>query len=136
MTRRDAGKAAFALLLWLTAVILVSVSELLPSNSAPMLWVGTMQISDKVLHFTAYTVLAFIPCFGFSRRAGIALAALTILLGVALEFTQELVPGRSFEFADMLANSIGVVSGGVLGVLARRIGTARERELAKSKVGA
>jgi hypothetical protein len=135
MIRRDEGKVAVALLLWLTTVAFVITSELLPAHSAPMLWVGAMHVSDKALHFAAYTLLAFIPCFGFAQPTGISLAAVTIVLGVALEFTQELVPGRSFEFADMLANATGVVAGGTVGILARRIGTARGRELVKSKTG-
>ncbi|HEX8984992.1 MAG TPA: VanZ family protein [Bryobacteraceae bacterium] len=135
MTRPDAGKAAIALLLWVTAAALVSTSELLPGDSAAMRWLGMLQISDKLIHFAAYTLLAFIPCFGFRWRTGIALAGLSIVLGVALEFAQRLVPGRSFEVADMLANALGVATGGALGMLVRRAATARGRELAKSKAG-
>jgi glycopeptide antibiotics resistance protein len=121
MMPRNAGKIAIMLVLWLAAVAVVVTGELLPAASAPMLWLGTLQISDKVMHFGAYLLLAFIPCFGFPLRTGISLSALLIALGVALEFAQKLVPGRSCDPLDALANTLGVVLGGVLGVLAGRL---------------
>jgi hypothetical protein len=123
-----AGKIAVTLLVWLAAVTVVSTGELLPGNSAPMLWLGSTEISDKVVHFGAYAMLAFIPCFGFATRTGISLSMVLIALGVALEFTQKLVPGRSFDWMDAAANSLGVLSGGVLGLLAARIRASRRRE--------
>jgi VanZ family protein len=98
----------------LTATV---IGELLPGNSAPMRWVGASHINDKTLHFTAYAVLAFIPVFGAKLRRGVPLAASTILLGVALEFAQRLVPSRSFEVADMVANTLGVSAGMVLALV-------------------
>jgi len=59
-----------------------------------------LHISFKVLHFCAYTSLALTALISVRRRPAAVLAALAmILLGVALEFGQKLVPGRSFEVA-------------------------------------
>ena len=44
-----------------------------------------------------------------------------ILLGVALEFGQKLVPGRGFEVRDMFINGFGVLTGIAIGILGRRI---------------
>jgi VanZ family protein len=72
-------------------------------------------MNDKTEHFIAYLLLAMIPVLGFELGKGILAALSMILLGVALEFIQRLIPGRSFELADMLANTLGVMTGIVLG---------------------
>jgi VanZ family protein len=79
-------------------------------------------VSSKVLHFCAYTWLAVMTLLAFRRRALAVPAALAmILLGVALEFGQQLVPGREFEIRDMFINGAGVLAGIVIGVLSRRL---------------
>lgn len=83
--------------------------ELLPGGSAVLNLVG--RISDKLLHYSSYMLLAFVPMMGFRRRTGIACALAMIPVGVVLEFLQRLVPGRSFEYADMAANTLGVLTG-------------------------
>ena len=62
-----------------------------------------------MIHYWAYTALAGIPMFGFAYLNGILCALSTVLLGIALEFLQRLVPGRSFETADILANTVGAL---------------------------
>ena len=103
--------------LWYAALAATVIGELLPGNSTPMRWVGATHINDKTLHFTAYAVLAFLPAFGWKLRCGVAMAASMILLGVALEFAQRLVPSRSFEVADMIANALGVLAGMALALM-------------------
>lgn len=105
--------------LWLLAMAATIVGELLPGNSAPMRLIAATHINDKTLHFTAYALLAFIPVFGFKLRRGLPLSLSMILLGVALEFAQRLVPSRSFEIADMVANALGVFAGIVLALVAQ-----------------
>lgn len=81
-----------------------------------------MHISFKVLHFCAYTSLALTALISVRRRPAAVLAALAmILLGVALEFGQKLVPGRSCEIRDMFINGAGVLTGIAIGFLSRRI---------------
>ena len=110
-------KAALFQALWYVALAATVVGELLPGNSTAMRWVGSTHINDKTLHFTAYAVLAFIPAFGWRLRCGIPVAASMILLGVALEFAQRLVPFRSFEVGDMIANALGVLAGMALALM-------------------
>lgn len=104
-------------ILWLLSMAATIVGELLPGDSAPMRWIAATHISDKTLHFAAYAMLAFLPVFGFRRRRGIPLALSMILLGIALEFGQRLVPSRSFELADMMANALGVFAGVVVALV-------------------
>jgi VanZ family protein len=84
--------------------------------------VGLLPVSAKVLHFCAYTWLALLALLAIKDRPLAIMAALfTILLGVALEFGQKLVPGREFEIRDMFINGAGVLTGFAIGILGRRI---------------
>src|SRR6185295_5925529 len=83
--------------LWIVSIFLVAIGELLPAASPVMRAVGRLPVSLKVLHFAAYAWLAFLALLAIKRRPIALLAALaSILLGVALEFGQSLVPGRGF----------------------------------------
>jgi VanZ family protein len=68
--------------------------------------------SDLVAHFLLFGILAF-GALGFSRRAGQLgwLALTTSILGIALEFAQNLVPYREFDLLDAVANGVGALAG-------------------------
>ena len=96
-------------LLW-AGVILLGTS--LPSEAVP---IQTSRI-DKILHFTIYTVLAFLLTrqlvVGFRLWQAIVLAvAFSMAFGALDEWHQKLIPGRSTEFADWVADSLGAVIG-------------------------
>jgi len=96
------------LALWWVAVALVVVVELLPAILLPQLPTG----GDKVEHLCGYGALAFAAVQLFERRVlwrvGLGLAA----LGMALEIAQgTLTTTRSFDLADELANTVGVLLG-------------------------
>jgi VanZ family protein len=75
---------------------------------------GRLGIGDKLLHGTAYAILGFLPSL-HERRPTLAATLLgAILLGVLLEFAQRLSPGRTFEIADMAANTCGALCGMLL----------------------
>jgi len=75
---------------------------------------------DKIYHFLAYLWLAAIPFFGFQRlKMALTGACLMIPLGIALEFGQRFVQGRTFAVTDMVANTVGVILGVVLGCYIR-----------------
>jgi VanZ family protein len=72
-------------------------------------------------HLGAYAGLAFLSVLSFERRTGIAVALSMIVLGIAIELCQNLSPGRTPETGDVLVNTVGVITGMVLGsALARR----------------
>jgi VanZ family protein len=67
---------------------------------------------DKLEHVLSYGALMFWFCqLHAAGRAQLALAAAFIALGVGLEFVQGALAYRTFEAADMLANTIGVIAG-------------------------
>ena len=75
---------------------------------------------DKLHHFVAYGTVMFVWIIALSpqtRRQQITLAILFILMGIAVEFIQGIVPYRSFSWADALANTGGVLLGWLVGVL-------------------
>ncbi|MCZ2147344.1 MAG: VanZ family protein [Bryobacterales bacterium] len=106
---------------------MVVTGSLLPSSSSPMRAWSALHIADKLQHFTAYAVLAFLPTLHERRPvfAGIALGI--IAMGVCLEFGQRLSEGRFFEMGDMVANTGGVLTGLILGLPSRNWIFARVR---------
>jgi len=67
---------------------------------------------DKLEHVVTYGALMFWFCqLHAAGRVQIAFAIGFIALGIGLEFVQGALAYRSYEEADMLANSIGVVAG-------------------------
>lgn len=68
--------------------------------------------SDKFGHLLAYGVLMLWFCLLYrSPRLQLAYGCAWIAMGVALEFAQGVTGYRSFEIADMMANSLGVLVG-------------------------
>jgi hypothetical protein len=110
------------LTLWVVLICCVIVGSLLPAKSAVIVATGRLHISLKVLHYCLYTLLALMALGAMRRRSAAVLAALAmILLGVALEFGQKAVPGRSCEIRDMCINGGGVLTGIAIGIASRRI---------------
>lgn len=72
---------------------------------------------DKAMHFFEFAVLAFILSRTFRRvgvepRAAVAFTLiLTLLYGILLELVQDLIPGRTPSFGDVLANLSGAAAG-------------------------
>ena len=63
-------------------------------------------VSDKLLHFGTYSFIAFIPAFGLGFRTAIRCIVATELVGIGLEIVQRIVPDRSFDLYDVLANTM------------------------------
>ncbi len=94
--------------MWIAVVLATAAGELLPDSSPPLKLVGG--INDKVLHFGAYALIAFLAAVLFRRSLALLCAGAAALLGVVLEFVQILVH-RDFEIGDMVANTLGVLAG-------------------------
>jgi VanZ family protein len=80
-----------------------------------------LQINDKVLHFAAYMMLAFLPAMHERRLLVVGAAFGVAALGVALEFGQLFSGWRDFEIGDMIADAIGVCVGLAAGIQMRRM---------------
>lgn len=104
------------LALWPLMIAAVIVLSLLPGSMIPRL-----PLSDKQEHFTAYLGLALIPAAAVKRGGRVLVAVISMAcLGVALEFFQLRVPGRAFEWGDVLANCAGTLAGTLAGLPLRR----------------
>lgn len=93
-------------ILFLPAWAGVFGGELGPSSGEPHIW-------DKALHFIAYFVLSVlgVTALAASKRALWAMLGL-ILMGAMLEVIQGMI-GRDMSALDELANSLGVIAGGL-----------------------
>ncbi len=99
-------------LLW-AGVILIGTS--LPQDAVPLQTAGI----DKILHFTIYTVFAFLLTRQISEdtgpwRAVFGAVLITAAFGAADEWHQRFIPGRSTEFADWMADVSGAVAGAAI----------------------
>ena len=95
--------------LWLVIgyamVLFVIYSSLV--SSPPSIGV---ELHDKIMHTVGYFGLMgwFIQIY-HTKKSQTILAVLFILMGISLEFLQDLGGVRFFEFNDMLANTAGVL---------------------------
>lgn len=104
---------------WLCAVASVIAASLLPGSSPAIQMLDAIEFDDLVEHFAAYAALAFLPALHERRGAIPMILAALMAMGVALEFGQLQVQGRSFETADMAADAAGLLVGLAAGLAAR-----------------
>ncbi|MGF7206217.1 VanZ family protein [Skermanella aerolata] len=97
---------------WSGLALAVIAGCLIPANRLPC-----RLPNDKVMHLVSYAGLS-LPLAVVAPSSGLVLAGAIILLGagLAIEFAQHFVPGRSFCMRDMLANALGVLVGTVCGL--------------------
>ncbi|MEO0115538.1 MAG: VanZ family protein [candidate division WOR-3 bacterium] len=86
------------LILW---IVIILFFTLVPTPESPKLQETGV---DKILHFGAYTIL------GLIGQAAVGFHSLTIglSLGTVTELLQYLIPHRTVEFFDWLANVLGL----------------------------
>ncbi|HQP25973.1 MAG TPA: VanZ family protein [Smithellaceae bacterium] len=105
------------LFLWGASIGAVIFLSLLPRVDLPVdFW-----NADKLYHCAAYSWLALLPVIGFAdRRTALTAAFSMIILGLLLETGQYFIPGRMFSVPDILANTLGVILGILLGNYLRK----------------
>jgi VanZ family protein len=103
-------------ILWGLAILTVIVGSLLPGDSTPIQMLDHLKVSDKIQHFGAYALLAFLPAIHERRKFVVRAALFAIALGIGLEFGQLDSPGRDFEVGDMVADALGVCLGLMAGI--------------------
>ncbi len=84
---------------------------------------GEAQIRlDKIIHGVGYLLLGMLVVMGLPPRWYLPALLGIVAAGVGLEFAQKrMLPGRSFEVADVVANSTGLLIGMCVGFLARML---------------
>ena len=102
--------------LWLAiGYALVVLVVFLSLTSSPVDLELDFPYQDKFFHALAYfTLMAWFSQIYHDRFQRNMIAVVFVLMGVTLEYLQGFDPNRYFEFADMIANSIGVALGFVI----------------------
>ena len=79
-----------------------------------------VSLLDKGVHSFLFCVLSFLLIVGFLKQSEYtfvhfnaisAAIVISVVYGVAIECLQLVVPGRFFDWFDMLANAFGAVVG-------------------------
>lgn len=104
-------KVLFAL-----GVIIIAIGSVMPGKQLPssLPW-------DKALHFVGYFGLGFLARMGSDRRPAWLLMVACIVFSLAIEIAQMFIPNRGFEWQDLVANALGVVSGVLVGILGKKL---------------
>lgn len=95
-------------------VIIATVASILPAHHLPPPPAG---LSDKHEHFIAYGAMALWFAGSFPRRRYWLIGLALFLLGVSIEEAQGLMGlGRQADLYDVIANTLGVIIGLLLGL--------------------
>lgn len=101
--------------LWLSAVTYALV---IPGNNLPKSNLFDLPFFDKIVHVLLFAVLAVLALKAYTNNTkGLALKIFIgiVLYGTAMEFVQKhLVPFRSFDVVDILADTLGALLGWVM----------------------
>lgn len=67
---------------------------------------------DKVIHFFIFLLLGYSICNNYQNQKALTEGLLwAILLGLATEVIQQVIPGRNMDIYDGIADTLGVVAG-------------------------
>ena len=109
-------------LIW---ALIIVVGSILSSSKVP-----SIAVPDKGIHFVFYAIFAFLLYFPVYRTKKIAFsflgsAVIVVLIGFTFGALIELVQdryivGRFGEWLDLVANSLGLLVGALVGVIFKR----------------
>lgn len=123
MAHATSGLSRHTRTVWLVSTlaiaVLIAVLTLTPTPHMPR---GDYHW-DKLAHMVAFLVLV-LPTAALWPRVAAWIGVLAVVYGGAIEVIQPFT-GRSAEFADLLADGIGVALGIILGTMLRRVYMAR-----------
>ena len=111
MDRMNKSWIKILAIVWTTTMCLGS---LLAANKLPSAGIRILHL-DKVIHFVMYFGFVVLWCLAaqhFTKKYLISICIIGCILGVLMEVGQATTGlGRSFEWTDMISNSLGVVLG-------------------------
>ena len=89
-------------------VVAAALGVVVASLVSPSVLSIPVTVSDKLYHAVAYFVLALVGFYA-TETEKYKIAVVVFALGACVELTQAFVPYRTASFADVAANSVGVV---------------------------
>jgi VanZ family protein len=116
---------------FLPAALWLVVIFILTSLPAPVIPDVRIPHADKMIHFAIYLPLGFLLARAFRHRGSRAIlyaAALCLAAASCDELHQVLVPGRSADILDLLADLAGGLAGAGLWLATKRTRQARPPE--------
>ena len=94
---------------------------LMPGNYLPKVDYWSLLSVDKYIHFTFFFVQVYLLLMGeWKRKISLTLSQYVTpflagtIFGVLIEFIQIVIPHRSFDVEDMVANTIGAFLGAIV----------------------
>jgi VanZ family protein len=119
-------RAGWLFIAWFVGILVLSV---LPIGKAKSFDIGILEIrADYLYHIIIYLTGTFLAILWsvrplkppypslFWRRIAIA-GTFMLLMAVALEFIQKLIPSRAFNINDIISNLIGVILGTIFTII-------------------
>ena len=104
-----------ALLVWRSVfgacIVAIALLAWLPGHAVP-----SPNWSDKVSHLLGFAALGLLSWRAFPQHRGAAFVAL-LGFGALIELVQWQLPTRSAEWADLVADALGLMIGAAAGVL-------------------
>lgn len=103
-------------------IVLILFLCTMPGSQIPKLtWLDKLH-ADKVVHFILFGGTVILLAYGYFKQKGhisfpglLSIAFVVTLYGLAIEFIQKyLVPNRSFELLDVLADGAGALMGALI----------------------
>jgi VanZ family protein len=100
--------------------VIMSVLIFLPGNQLPETNDWDFLMLDKLAHFGLFAIFAFLLIRGLNkqyqflslrRHSLIYSLAFGIFYAVSAEFLQQYASDRHFEWQDMIANALGILTG-------------------------
>jgi hypothetical protein len=92
----------------------VCIGSVLPERALAA--IGLLEVPDKVEHVSSYFVLMIWFAGLHARRESVPIAIGLVALGFGLELVQGRLGYRTFDWFDLLADTVGVAAGWILSV--------------------
>jgi VanZ family protein len=100
-----------------SSLLALAVLSLAPGEALP-----DTGVSDKLEHFAAYGALGLMGIYAYPEKSRLRWVVIGLVgYGIGLEMLQILVPSRFFSIGDIIANTLGVLSGYALIILMHRM---------------
>jgi len=109
----------FSTPLYIGWVLFIALLTLLPGKALPFQIDWNFLSLDKIGHFSIFTIMAFLGSASFNTKlklpkaskAAIISFIIAALYGSMIEYTQMFIPDRGFDYADVVANIGGSLTG-------------------------